>query len=159
MKTIKRLFVVVIATNLWSCSMRSVELQHAEDPGLTKTCRNAFFDWHAASHMVDYYNYHCAQRAISQGYVLNDPTMAAKDFSIPAAPDGANWNEALALEELDAGRLSEQKYGYIIGMLEMAYRATISQAKADFQAGKLSKDAFDNIKKEAYNAFYGAPSH
>ncbi|BBM02059.1 hypothetical protein [Microbulbifer sp. GL-2] len=138
--------------------MKAEKLVHAEDPSLTKVCRNAFIDWRSASHMVDYYNYKCAQRAIKQGYLLKDSNLTSKDFSIPEAPSGANWNEVLALEELSAGRITKEKYGYILGLLEMEYRAKVSKAKSEFESGKITKKKFDNIKKEAAEVFYGVPT-
>ena len=113
MKLIKSIFYVLIITNLLGCSMKAVELVHAENEDLTKTCRNAFIEWHAASHMVDYYNYKCAQRAIKQGYLLKDESLASKDFSIPDSPSGQHWNQALALKELDVGRLTQEKFDNI----------------------------------------------
>ena len=155
MKVIKSIFYVFIIANLLACSMKTVELEHAKDPDLTKICRNAFVDWHAASHMVDYYNYKCAQRAIEQGYVLKDASLASKDFTIPKAPSGTRWNEALALKELSVARITKEKYGYILGMLEMDYRAKVSKAMSEFELGKITKEELDNIKEEASEEFYG----
>ena len=158
MKIIKSIIFVLIISNLAACSMKTVELAHAKDSNLTKVCRHAFIEWRAASHMVDYYNYKCAQRAIKQGYLLNDLTLTSKDFSIPKAPSGASWNEALALKELSAGRITKEKYGYILGMLEMEYRAKVSKSKPELKSGKITKEEFDNIKKEASEEFFGTPT-
>lgn len=135
--------------------MQAIELKHATQKGESKTCRNAFFDWHAASHMVDYYNYHCAQRAIAQGYVLEDIEFLGKDFSIPTEPQSGVWTEAKALSALKSNAISEQKYGYIIGMLEMTYRESIEKAKAEYKAGGITKAVFEQRKQQAYDAFYG----
>ncbi|BBM02440.1 hypothetical protein GL2_25140 [Microbulbifer sp. GL-2] len=135
--------------------MKTVKLTHAKDPDLTKVCRNAFIDWHAASHMVDYYNYKCAERAMKQGYVLNDSDFASKDFAIPEAPLGVRWSEATALKELHSGSITREKYGYILGMLEMEYRRKMSEAKSDLESGRITKEEFESIKNEAIIAFFG----
>lgn len=158
MKLIKSIFYVLIISSLSACSMKSVKLAHANDPDLIKVCRHAFIDWRAASHMVDFYNFKCAQRAIEQGYLLGDSNLSSKDFSIPEAPSGKTWNEALALKELSADRITREKYGYILAVLEMKYRAKISKAKSELESGKITKEEFDNIKEEASEAFYGVPT-
>ena len=68
---------------------------------------------------------------MAKGYQLSDESILDKDYSIPLAPEGKSWSNSLAKEEFSKGRISEEKLGSILALVEYHYWMKLRDAEDD----------------------------
>ena len=119
---------------------------------------SAAFDWHwyGAQDSVNYLLNLCAQEHIAKGFTLSDESVLENNYALPIAPKMGVWNKKIAKEQFNSGKISEEKYGYILAAIEYKYIRKIELAAKKLDQKVISKNEYEQIVAKAKLEFNGA---
>jgi hypothetical protein len=140
---------IVVLFFLSGCAERVIDISDNEGK-IVGGC-NAGFDWHfyGLQDSIDYVLYECAKDSIAKGYTISDERLLTIDFTLPEPPTDKSWNKKLAMQQFHGGKITERKLGYILAAIEYEYMKIVRPAEDDLDSGKITKNEFNKIVKDA----------
>ena len=151
-----KLLLLVTAVSLQTgCAHGRIDI--LDQKGQIVGACTANFDWHwyGAQDSVNYLLYLCAQSHRDHGRVIADNAIFDKDYTLPAAPESESWNKSNAYQEFKAGRISVQKYGYLLAAMEYEFVLKKQRARQQFEAGLINAQEYGERVVKAQTAFTG----
>ncbi|MEJ2762401.1 hypothetical protein VV869_00135 [Photobacterium sp. MCCC 1A19761] len=141
---------------LFGCAQGRVDILD-RDENVVGYCSADFnFHWYGAQDSVSYILYLCAKEYIVKGYSISDESILDNDYTIPLAPNGKNWNKALAKEYFSQNLLTEEKFGYILAAIEYEYWMKLNAAKEQLLRSAITQPEYERLVKEAKAEFEGS---
>ncbi len=150
-----KLTTIILILCLSSCAGREITITDNNGKVIGECIGGADWLFYRLQVTIDYQLYLCAKDLIKEGYTVSDKSLLELDFTLPQPPEGKFWNKKLAMYHFKNGDITERKLGYILAATEHEYIMTSRAADDKLARGKISKDEFDQIIKDAKYIWLG----
>ena len=143
MTTVNKLSMLTCFLFLYGCAERKIDI--LDQKGKVVGGCVAGYDWHfyGLEDSIDYMLFKCAKADIENGNTISDFSLFKRDFTLPKAPEGFQWNKKLAMSYFYQDKISERKLGYILAEIEHTFNLAVISAEDELIQNNITQTEFD----------------